>query len=103
MRPWSNTMTSSTIRSVDSLWAMMNVVRPSISWATAASRRCSVTGSMRAVASSSTTRSGCAQPDPGQRQQLRLAGRQARPAGAEVAVDAGLGQRRQTGAAAARR
>ena len=58
MRPRSNTMTSSTIRSVDSLWAMMNVVRPSMSWATAASSRCSVTGSMRAVASSSTTRSG---------------------------------------------
>ena len=45
MRPRSKTITSSTIRSVDSLWAMISVVRPSISWATAASRRCSVTGS----------------------------------------------------------
>ena len=36
----------------------MNVVRPTISWATAASMRSSVAGSTRAVASSSTTRSG---------------------------------------------
>ena len=37
---------------------MTNVVRPTISWATAAEMRSSVAGSTRAVASSSTTRSG---------------------------------------------
>ena len=58
IRPWSNTRISSTMSSVDSRWAMMNVVRPTISWLTAAEICCSVAGSTRAVASSRTTRSG---------------------------------------------
>ena len=58
IRPWSNTMISSTMSRVDRRWAMMNVVRPTISWLTAAEICCSVAGSTRAVASSRTTRSG---------------------------------------------
>ena len=57
-RPWSSTTISSTWRSVDSRWAMINVVRPAVSRATAASSGSSVAGSTRAVASSSTTMSG---------------------------------------------
>ena len=58
IRPWSNTITSSTMSSVDRRWAMTNVVRPFISSPTASAMRRSVSGSTRAVASSRTTRSG---------------------------------------------
>ena len=99
MRPWSNTMTSSTIRSVDSLWAMISVVRPAMQLGD---------GGLEALLGDRVDARrglvehdevGLAQPHPGERQQLGLAGRQAGAAGAEGAVDAAVDERAEAGAA----
>ena len=96
-------MTSSTIRSVDSLWAMMNVVRPAMQLGDGRLQALlgdRVDARRRLVEHDEV---GLAQPHPGQGQQLRLARRQAGAAGAERAVDAAGGERAETGARAAPR
>ncbi len=103
MRPWSNTMTSSTIRSVDSLWAMMSVVRPAMQLGDGGLEALlgdRVDARRRLVEHDEV---GLAQPHPGERQQLGLAGRQPGAAGAEGAVDAAVDERRRARRGAARR
>ena len=78
---------------------MINVVRPSVSWATAAS---SLILGVRVDARGRLVEHddvGVAQPDSGERQQLRLAGREPGAACAELSMDAAVGQGAEPGVA----
>ena len=60
--------------SVDNRWAMTNVVRPSISWVTPSAMRRSVSRIDPGRRLVENDEVGVAQPHPGEREQLRLAG-----------------------------
>ncbi len=78
-----------------SRWAMINVVRPAIRRATAASSRASVAGSTRAVASSSTTMSGLRSHTLASASSWASPAESPAPPGAEPTMDATVGQRRR--------
>ena len=80
-------MTSSTSRRVDSRWAMISVVRPAVNWATAASRRASVSGIDAGGGLVEHDEVGPPQPDPGEGEELGLAGGHSGSPGAEGAMD----------------
>ena len=86
-RPRSRTATCSARSMVESRWATRRPVRPASSRPAAATTRASVTGSIRAVASSRITTRDVAHEQAGERHELLLAGRQAGPARPEPGVE----------------